>query len=118
VIETQADGAVSLDTQDLRVRYAELQAPPIRCPMQRPGRRGPRDRAVADQLGSIPDLCDEVDRLRAALTVARRDHQDLVAAARATLAAAADGETNPLYYLRDELGNRGLLAARRGEQPW
>jgi hypothetical protein len=69
-------------------------------------------------LGSIPDLCDEVDRLHAALTVARRDHQDLVAAARASLAAAADGEPDPFYYVRDELGTRGLLAARPGGQPW
>lgn len=118
MIETQADGTVTVDTQDLRVRYAGLQAAPIRCPMQRHGRRGPSNRAVAELLASIPDLCDEVDRLHAALTVAHRDHHDLVAAARATLAAAADGEPDSLYYVRDELGARGLLAARRSDQPW
>lgn len=118
MIETQADGTVTVDTRDLRVRYAGLQAPPTRCPMQRPGRRGPSNRAVAELLASIPALCDEVDRLNAALIVAQRDHQDLVAAARATLAAAADGESDPLYYVRDELATRGLLTARRGEHPW
>ena len=35
--------------------------------------------------------------------IVRRRYHDLVAAARATLAAATDGEPDPLYYLRDEL---------------
>ena len=73
---------------------------------------------VAQLLASIPVLCDEVDRLRAVLSLAGRDHNDLVAAARATLTAAAEGEHDHLYYLRDELTVRGLLAYGRGDQPW
>ena len=42
-----------------------------------------------------------------------RRYQDLVAAARATLAAADDGEPDPLYYLRDELQAQGQLTDRR-----
>jgi hypothetical protein len=37
------------------------------------------------------------------MAIIRRRYQDLIAAARASLAAAADGEPDPLYYLRDEL---------------
>ena len=40
-------------------------------------------------------------------------YQDLVAAARATLAAADDGEPDPLYYIRDELQAQGQLTGRR-----
>jgi hypothetical protein len=57
----------------------------------------------------IPPLCDEIDRLRDLLAITRRRDQDLIAAARATLTAAADGEPDPLYYLRDELSARGQL---------
>ena len=57
----------------------------------------------------IPPLCDEIDHLKAALVATRRREQDLIAAARATLTAAADGEADPLYYLRDELTALGRL---------
>lgn len=57
----------------------------------------------------IPPLCDEIDRLRDLLAITRRRDQDLIAAARATLTAAADGEPDPLYYLSDELSARGQL---------
>ena len=50
-------------------------------------------------LADVPPLCDQIDRLDRN----RRRHQDLEAAARATLAAHAEGEADPLYYLRDEL---------------
>lgn len=54
-------------------------------------------------------MCDEIDRLTAELATARRRHHNLTAAARATLTAAADGEPDPLYYLRDELTASSLL---------
>jgi hypothetical protein len=54
-------------------------------------------------------LCDEIDYLNAVTAIIRRRYHDLVAAARATLAAAADGEADPLYYLRDELTATGHL---------
>lgn len=48
-------------------------------------------------------LAVEVRRLRAALWAVRIRYANLVAAGRATLVAAADGEADPLAYLRDEL---------------
>jgi len=57
----------------------------------------------------IPALCDEIDLLNAAMAIIRRRYHNLVAAARATLAAATDGEPDPLYYLRDELAATGHL---------
>lgn len=43
------------------------------------------------------------------MAIIRRHYHDLVAAAKATLAAAADGEPDHLYYLRDELTATGHL---------
>jgi len=58
-------------------------------------------RATAD----IPALVSEVERLHVLLLQGRRRYADLAAAARATLAAHADGEPDPLAYLRDELSH-------------
>jgi hypothetical protein len=69
-------------------------------------------------LADIPLLCDEIGRLDAAISRTRRRHQDLTAAARATLAAEADGEPDPLYYLRDELEAAEHSAPDRGAEPW
>ena len=55
--------------------------------------------AVAD----VPVLLAEIERLRRLLTWTQLDHANLLAAARATLAAHNDGEDDPLYYVRDEL---------------
>ena len=66
-------------------------------------------RILARALATIPPLCDEVEHLNAVTAIIRRRYHDLVAAARATLAAAADGEPDPLYYLRDELTATGHL---------
>ncbi|GAA0264764.1 hypothetical protein [Cryptosporangium japonicum] len=58
----------------------------------------------------------------AALTLLRTRYANLIAAARATLAANADGEADPLYYLRDELAAHPTLpphpdtAGESGEQ--
>jgi hypothetical protein len=57
------------------------------------------DTALADNL----TLCAEMTRLTAKLTAARLDKANLLAAIRATLAAHADGEPDPLSYLRDEM---------------
>lgn len=74
-------------------------------------------RAVGRALASIPPLCDEAERLGALLAMTRRAYQNLTAAARATLAADADGERDPLYYLRDELRARGQLPRTHRERP-
>jgi hypothetical protein len=48
-------------------------------------------------------LLGELRRTRLALALARGRYADLLAAARATLAAHHDGEHDPLAYLRDQL---------------
>ena len=60
------------------------------------------DSALAD----VPAVLAELQRARAELEAARLDRANLLAAMRATLAAHADGEADPLYYLRDELDAR------------
>jgi hypothetical protein len=60
------------------------------------------DRALAD----VPALGAVIARLSAELAATRMDRANLLAAMRATLAANADGEPDPLYYLRDELQAR------------
>jgi len=57
------------------------------------------DRALAD----VAAMGAAIGRLTAELADTRMDRANLLAAMRATLAAHADGETDPLYYLRDEL---------------
>ncbi len=61
--------------------------------------------AVAD----IPVLLAELSRIRSLLALVRMTHANLLAAARATIAAARDGEADPLFYLVDELGARHEL---------
>jgi hypothetical protein len=59
---------------------------------------------------SAPSLIDDLARLVAEITRlsgeldrTRLDRANLLAAMRATLAAHADGDPDPLWYLRDEL---------------
>ncbi len=68
------------------------------------------DSALAD----TPGLTAEIIHLRTRLTDTRRDRANLLAAARATISAAHDHETDPLSYLRDELQARGQLPP----EPW
>jgi hypothetical protein len=68
------------------------------------------DRALAD----VPVLVAELRRVRAELEAVRLDRANLLAAIRATLAANADGESDPLAYLRDELDAPGTPSATRG----
>jgi hypothetical protein len=44
----------------------------------------------------------------------RLDRANLLAAARATIGAYLDGESDPLCYLRDELAVRGQLPPNEG----
>ena len=79
--------------------------------------------AVIDKLGraldTIPLLSVEITRLRRRLTASLSDLNNLLAAAKATLGAHADGEEDPLFYLRDELTAQGQLRPeqRRQERP-
>ena len=68
------------------------------------------DTALADNL----TLSAEVARLTAELAATRLDRANLLAAMRAAIAAHADGEPDPLYYLRDELDARQMPAQRHG----
>ena len=72
---------------------------------------------LARALETIPLLCAEIGRVRARLGRALTDLHNLVAAARATLGAHADGEPDPLYYLRDELSAQGQLPPKYQERP-
>ena len=65
------------------------------------------DRALAD----VPTLGAVIGRLADQLAETRMDRANLLAAMRATIAAQADGEPDPLYYLRDE------LSAHQGRSP-
>jgi hypothetical protein len=76
--------------------------------------------AVVDTLGRaldmIPLLSAEITRLRRRLAESLNNFNNLLAAAKATLNAHADGEEDPLYYLRDELQAQGHLPAEQRHQ--
>jgi hypothetical protein len=72
---------------------------------------------LARALDSIPLLAAEITRLRRRLASALNDLHNLLAAALATLNANADGEQDPLYYLRDELQAQGQLPPEHRERP-
>ncbi len=69
------------------------------------------DTALAGNL----TLSAEVTRLTAELAATRLDRANLLAAMRATIAGHADGEPDPLSYLRDELDARQMPARRHRE---
>jgi len=61
---------------------------------------------LEDAFNDVPALAAEINRLSAELKDTRLDRANLLAAARATIAAWHDGEPDPLSYLRDELTAR------------
>ncbi len=74
------------------------------------------DRALAD----VPALGAVIARLTADLAGARLDRANLMAAMRAALAAHAEGESDPLSYLSEELGELDvppLPATSQGRRP-
>ena len=72
-------------------------------------------RTVGAALADCHALAADVARLTAELADARMDRANLLAAMRATIAAHADAEADPLYYLRDELDARqGRSEGHRG----
>ena len=66
-------------------------------------------RPITDALRIIPTLCQQIHDLRRRLATALADLHNLIAAAKATLGAHADGEPDPFYYLRDELEAQGHI---------
>ena len=71
--------------------------------------------ALHDALHDTVTLSAQVTRLSAELERTRLDRANLLAAMRAALAAQADGEPDPMWYLRDELDapERPAAATRR-----
>jgi hypothetical protein len=63
--------------------------------------------AIWTAIADIPVLLAELERVGTLLTSARAEFADLLAAARATLAAVEDGEPDALLYLRDHLAANG-----------
>ena len=63
------------------------------------------------------DTMLEYARLRPALASLRMRYANLLAAARATLTAARDGEAHPLAYLVDELAAQGQLPPAQTGSP-
>jgi hypothetical protein len=70
-------------------------------------------RLIDAALADLPAVLADLGRARAELEAARLDRANLMAAIRATLAADAEGEPDPLGYLRDELDTTGTPAATR-----
>jgi len=59
--------------------------------------------SVPSLINDLADLVAELTRLADKLNQARLDRANLRAAMRAALAAHADGDPDPMWYLRDEL---------------
>jgi hypothetical protein len=60
-------------------------------------------RLIDAALADLPAALAELGRARAELETVRPDRANLLAAIRATVAADAEGDADPLGYLRDEL---------------
>jgi hypothetical protein len=85
----------AVDTEEIRDRFAAAR----RAHQEEAGQHADWQDAVA----AITALCAEVDFLYQLLADERRRYADLLAAVRAALGAAHDGEADPLAYLREEL---------------
>lgn len=105
------------DLQEAATRYRQARRTITHDPFARWWLRTPAGRPVAIALATIPALHAEIARLRRRLARTLLDLNNLIAAVRATLAAHHDGETDPLYYLRDELTAQGQLPPDDQDQP-
>ena len=70
-------------------------------------------RLIDTALADLPAVLAELGRARAELEAVRIDRANVLAAIRATLAADAEGELDPLGYLRDELDSGDATASTR-----
>jgi hypothetical protein len=70
-------------------------------------------RLIDTALADLPAVLADLGRAQAELEAARLDRANLLAAIRATIAADAAGECNPLSYLRDELESADAPAMTR-----
>ena len=70
-------------------------------------------RLIDSALADLPTVVADLGRARAELEAVRLDRANLLAAIRATLAADAEGESDPLGYLRDQLDSTCAPASTR-----
>ena len=70
-------------------------------------------RLIDAALADLPAVLAELGRTRAELDAVRLDRANLLAAIRATFAADAEGERDPLGYLRDEIDSADAPADTR-----
>jgi len=70
-------------------------------------------RLIDAALADLPAVLAELRRTRTELDAVRLDRANLLAAIRATLAADAESEPDPLGYLRDELDSDDAPAETR-----
>jgi hypothetical protein len=113
ILTTQPDDYPDIDLQEAAETYTAAQ----RSHLAKAWLRTPPGLKTANALHLIPALVSQISRLRERLAHALTDLGNLTAAARATLGAQRDGETDPLYYLRDELQAQGQLPPDEQEQP-
>ncbi len=73
--------------------------------------------ALHQLTAGLPALLADHGRLTRSLTDVRRAYADLLAAARAALSAQADGESDPWWYLRDELAASQPVPADPDSRP-
>jgi hypothetical protein len=106
IITTKPDDYPDLDLQEVATHYNHARSALDNDPTTRTSQTG---LILASALALIPPLATEVRRLRKRLASTLADLRDLAAAARATLSAQAEGEPDPLYYLRDELQAQGQI---------
>jgi hypothetical protein len=90
---------LSVDTHEIRSRFAAA----WRAHHEEEEGQGAASPDWQDAIPVIPALCAEVHFLYRLLADERRRYADLLAAVRAALGAAREGEADPLSYLRDEL---------------
>jgi hypothetical protein len=69
----------------------------------RKARHAPETSITRDDISDVPRLLAELASLQRELARARRRAANLEAAIHAALSARDDGETDPFYYLRDEI---------------
>lgn len=98
-----------IDTNAIVSRLAVL-ADVALCPECEP--------TVTEMVADIVDLTAEVTRLYGAVIEARRESANRLAAIRAALGAASEGEADPLGFLRDELAESPGVALPVPARGW
>jgi hypothetical protein len=76
-----------------------------------------RDQALVAGAPTAYVLALDDDRVRTQLALLRAEYAELLAHARAAVAAARDGEVDPLVHLSGYLEEHGLLPAERQHAP-